>query len=427
MGMKASFPLILGLCLAWLSGCADVAPPPTVPAPPVTHPTPPASAPQAENMPFLACPDESNPTLTPLPSEPRGHLIRSEFSQIPDWTSGVTESSWTAFLAGCQKLGNDPLWRPACQAAAVLGPFDPLTMRHFFEFHFAPWQVENPDGSMDGLITGYYEPLLHGSLTRTDTYRYPLYAPPPDLLTIDLGALAPDLKGRRLRGRLEGNRVVPYFSRADIELEDHPLQGNELLWVDNPVELFFLQIQGSGVISLENGQKLHVGYADQNGHPFRSIARYLVSHHQLPLSQTSMQGIKAWAQQHPKALQTLLNQNPSYVFFRLLPPELPGPLGTLGVPLTGEASLAIDTRVIPLGTPLFLSTVAPDTRQPLRRLMMAQDTGGAIHGAVRADFFWGFGNRAEQAAGHMKETGQLWVLYPKGQNPTSPPITQRPL
>ena len=221
-------------------------------------------------------------------------------------------------------------------------------------------------------------------------------------------------------GRLQGNRVVPYFSRADIELEDSPLQGQELLWVNDPVELFFLQIQGSGVILLPNGQRLHVGYADQNGYPFRSIARYLIDHHQLTLAQTSMQGIKSWARQHPRELQTLLNQNPSYVFFRLLPPDLAGPLGTLGVPLTGQASLAIDPHTIPLGVPVLLSTQEPGTQQPLTRLMMAQDTGGAIRGAVRADFFWGFGPHAEQAAGHMKEMGRLWVLYPHDHDPNSP-------
>ncbi len=344
-------------------------------------------------------------------------MVRSDFSQLPGWDEGVTPASWTAFLSSCLKLEASPPWHDICQTARQLGTFDGALMRRFFEAHFTPWRLENPDGSQTGLITGYSEPLLHGSLTRHDGYRYALYGPPPDLLTIDLGAIAPDLQGRHLRGRLQGNRVVPYFSRADIELEDSPLQGSELLWVDNPVELFFLQIQGSGVVQLDNGAQVHVGYADQNGLPFRSIARYLMRHHQLTLAQTSMQGIKAWAAQHPEALQTLLNQNPSFVFFRLLPEGLPGPLGTLGVPLTGAASLAIDPHSVPLGAPVYLSTQSTTAHAALQRLMMAQDTGGAIRGSVRADFFWGFGADAEWRAGHMKDEGRLWVLYPTGYDP----------
>ncbi|MDA8417355.1 MAG: murein transglycosylase A [Betaproteobacteria bacterium] len=411
--MKSPFFPVLGFCLFLLSGCADQPSHPSSGTPVATR----VSQPPALSTP--ACPAPATPEPAPVSAQ-RGYLVRSDFSRLPDWNSAVTPNTWTAFLAGCQTLGHNPLWQSACHQATTLGPFDPDTMRRFFEDQFTPWQVNNSNGSDQGLITGYYEPLLHGNLQRNALYRYPLYAPPADLLTIDLGDLAPDLKGRHLRGRLQGNRVVPYFSRADIELEDSPLQGQELLWVNDPVELFFLQIQGSGVILLPNGQRLHVGYADQNGYPFRSIARYLIDHHQLTLAQTSMQGIKSWARQHPRELQTLLNQNPSYVFFRLLPPDLAGPLGTLGVPLTGQASLAIDPHTIPLGVPVLLSTQEPGTQQPLTRLMMAQDTGGAIRGAVRADFFWGFGPHAEQAAGHMKEMGRLWVLYPHDHDPNSP-------
>ncbi|NDU87817.1 MAG: murein transglycosylase A [Ferrovum sp.] len=415
--MKRSHLLYLAPVLLCLASCATPSGVPAIPPPLPQHPpaAPLAQAPE----PFLACPDNSpGETLAPsVPEPPRGHWIVSDFSQIPDWSNGPPVASWNAFLQSCRKLDTSPLWAKSCHQAEELGDYDETRVKKFFEDHFTPWQIENGDGSTQGLITGYYEPLLHGSLHRSPHYQTPLYSPPPDLLTIDLGDIAPDLKGRRLRGRIQGNHVVPYFSRAEIEVEDRPLAGNELLWVDDPVEAFFLQIQGSGVVELEDGQLLHVGYADQNGHPFRSIARVLIQQHQLTLAQTSMQGIKEWARHHPAAVQTLLNQNPSFVFFQILPADLPGPLGTLGVPLTGQASLAVDPRVIPLGAPVFIATSAPGTDQPLHRLMMAQDTGGAIRGAVRADFFWGFGTTAEHQAGRMKQEGQLWVLYPRGASP----------
>ncbi len=407
--------LLISACILvpfLLAGCAT--------PPPAPQPAAPALRPSvgAPVSPACPAPVETGSPLAENPVRPSpGHLVRTDFSQLPQWDQGLSPATWNAFLESCTRLSRDAPWSSLCQQAVALGPFDALTMRRFFERSFDPWQILNSDESSQGLITGYYEPLLQGSLTRTAVYRFPLYSPPPDLLTIDLGDLAPDLKGRHLRGRLEGNRVVPYFSRAEIGLEDGPLTGHELLWVDNPVKLFFLQIQGSGVIQLRDGRRLHVGYADQNGHPFRSIARYLIEQGRLPLAQASMQGIEAWARSHPRDLQAVLNQNPSFVFFRLLPPDLPGPLGTLGVPLTSQASLAVDTQVIPLGAPVFLSTTWPGRHQPLNRLMMAQDTGGAIRGAVRADFFWGFGVEAEEAAGHMKQAGQLWLLYPHGMQP----------
>jgi membrane-bound lytic murein transglycosylase A len=185
-----------------------------------------------------------------------------------------------------------------------------------------------------------------------------------------------------------------------------------LLWVDDAVELFFLQIQGSGRVRLDSGETVAIGYADQNGHPYRSIGRLLIDRGDLPLEQTSMQGIKAWARRNPDRLQELLNHNASYVFFRELPPGLPGPPGALGVPLSARRSLAVDPRFVPLGAPVFLATTWPNTKQPLNRLMLAQDTGGAIRGAVRADFFWGFGDDAPAQAGRMKQSGRMWVMLP---------------
>ncbi|MBU1776956.1 MAG: MltA domain-containing protein, partial [Gammaproteobacteria bacterium] len=224
---------------------------------------------------------------------------------------------------------------------------------------------------------------------------------------------------QRVRARLQGKKVVPYFNRAEIDAGlAASLRGRELFWVENEIELFFLQIQGSGRIELEDGTRVKIGYADQNGHSYASIGRKLVDMGELKLEEASMQGIKNWAEKNPDRLFVLLGHNPSYVFFRELPDTLSAPLGALGVPLTEEYSIAVDPRTIPLGVPVFLATTQPNSSEPLNRLMFAQDTGGAIRGAVRADFFWGFGELAAIKAGSMKQSGRMWVLFPKGGEPS---------
>ncbi|MDG1445394.1 MAG: MltA domain-containing protein, partial [Methylophilaceae bacterium] len=280
--------------------------------------------------------------------------------------------------------------------------------------YFDVYQANNVDGSTTGLITGYYQPLLNGSRTPSEKYPYPLYQEPKDLITVELADAYPELKYKRIRGRLEGKKLVPYRARAQIDVTPSPLAGDELFWIDNLVDVFFLQIQGSGVVKLENGERVQVGYANQNGLPYQSIGRLLVERGELTLDKASMQGIKNWAIKNPEKLQTLLNSNPSYVFFRELPVGLSGPLGALSVPIQAERSVAIDRRFIPLGAPIFLSTTEPNSSKPLKRLMFAQDTGGAIRGGVRADFFWGAGDAAGQKAGSMKQQGEIWVLLPKG-------------
>src|SRR5690606_33584277 len=209
---------------------------------------------------------------------------------------------------------------------------------------------------------------------------------------------------------------VPYYSRAEIEQQPTSLQGKELLWVDDIIDLFFLQIQGSGIVQLENGEQIPVGYADQNGHGYQSIGRQLVERGELTLDKASMQGIKDWARDNPNKLQELLNSNPSYVFFRELPAGLPGPIGALRVPILGERPVAVDPKHIPLEPPIFLSTTYPNGSEPHQRLMMAQDTGGAIKGGVRADFYWGAGAHAGRKAGAMTRSGKIWVFLPKGFN-----------
>ena len=328
-------------------------------------------------------------------------------------------AAWDAFLKSCSQLRTQIVWQHVCSLALSLpGNADRSQLLRFFEDNFVPYQVVNSDGSSSGTVTGYYEPLLKGSRKHNQHYRYPLYTQPDDLIVVELSEIYPELKNKRLRGRLEGNKVVPYPSRADIEGADQPhLKGRELVWVDDPVELFFLHIQGSGRVQFENGKSMHVGYAEQNGHPFRSVGRLLIERGEMTLANASMQGIKDWARRHPERTSAFLNTNPSYVFFKELPGDLSGPIGTLGVPLTAERSIAIDPRVVPLGSPVYLATTFPNSRQPLNRLVLAQDTGGAINGAVRADFFWGFGDAAGKLAGGMKQSGQMWVLLPHDYKP----------
>jgi len=335
------------------------------------------------------------------------------FAELPGWRNADLAPVWPAFLASCRTLRFRDAWRAACARAGDLDAPSSDQIRAYLEENFIPYRVANPDASTQGLVTGYYEPVLRGSRERREPFLQPLYAPPDDLLIVDLGAVAPETKQLRLRGRLEGRRVVPYYSRAEIENGAAPVAGKELVWVDDPVEAFFLQIQGSGRVRLDNGEELRVGYADQNGHPYQSIGRYLVEKGELQLGEASLQGIQAWARANPARVTELLNQNPSYVFFRELPPSDSGPIGALGVPLTAERSIAVDPRFVPLGAPVYLATTQPNSDAPLERLMVAQDTGGAIRGPVRADFFWGTGKDAGLLAGRMRQQGSMWVLLPK--------------
>lgn len=357
-------------------------------------------------------------TPAPAPERYRGRLAPASWLTLPGWAEDPLGEALTAFRQGCAVLQSQASWQSVCAAAAAL-PSDAhgRDVARFFESHFTPHQVLNADDTDTGTVTGYYEPLLRGSRTRNNRFRYPVYGLPPDLVVVDLSSLHPDLRHKRLRGRLEGNRLVPYHSRGEIDADQSPLRGHEIAWVDDPVELFFLHIQGSGQIQLENGERLRIGYAEQNGHPFRSVASLLIRRGELPAERTSLEGMREWARKHPARARQYLNANPSFVFFRELPRDLTGPLGTLGVPLTSGRSLAVDPRVIPLGVPVFLDATWPATRQPLRRLMVAQDTGGAIAGAVRADFYWGFGDEAGRIAGRTRQQGRMWVLLPNGYQP----------
>jgi peptidoglycan lytic transglycosylase A len=389
--------LSLSLAILGLAGCAS--PPPACP-------------------PCAAC--------AACPAPPRAAEAKLEpvsFAAIPGWPGASLAPGLRAFAAGCARLAAASALRRSCEAARALPEGDESAARAFVEATFEAWSIAAADGNAEGTITGYYEPVLAGSRTRSERYRVPVYGVPADLIAVDLESVHPELKGLRLRGRVDGNRLVPYRTRAEIE-GGSDFRAAVIAWVEDPVELFFLQIQGSGQIALETGQRLRIGYADQNGHPYRSIGRYLVERREMTLDQASMQGIKAWAAANPAKLREALDSNPSYVFFRETSGggaiDERGPIGTLGVPLTAGYSLAIDARHIPLGAPLFLATSFPLSAQPLERLMAAQDTGGAIRGPVRADFYWGSGAEAGTLAGRMRQRGRLWLLWPRGEVPPRP-------
>ena len=359
--------------------------------------------------PCPACP--ACPGAKPAPETAR--YLESSFESVPGWREAALEPSLRAFMTGCPRPA--PL-AVACTLGRTVPPGDEAAARRFFEETFVPYALSSGEGVETGLVTGYYEPVIEGSRTRTERHRYPVFGVPDDLVVVDLAAVNPDVRHMRLRGRLDGRRLVPYASRAEIDGKGAEFRAPVLAWVADPVELFFLQIQGSGQVRLENGERMRLGYAEQNGHPFRSMGRYLVERGELLLEQASMQGIKAWAVANPAKLQDALNHNPSYVFFREMPPS-GAPVGALGVPLTPGFSIAVDRRFVPLGAPVFLATTYPLSEERLERLMAAQDTGGAIRGAVRADFYWGTGPEAGAFAGRMRQQGRMWLLWPRGEPP----------
>ena len=304
-------------------------------------------------------------------------------------------------------------------------------MVRWFNVYAAAARVDGPDKNDadnrlhdNGLFTGYYEASLNGSRTRHGAYQTPLRARPADLVMVDLGQFRDGLKGQRIAGRVVDGTLKPYETRAEIESETAALADDDarvIVWVDDPVDVFFLHIQGSGRVQLDDGSVMHVGYAGQNGHVYTAIGRELIARGALGKENVSMQTIRTWLEQNPDQAESLMNINQSYVYFTMLAGD--GPLGGENVALTPMRSLAIDRSKIPYGVPLWLDAGGPgsdvvtpdggDMVAPLRHLMVAQDTGGAIRGAVRGDVFFGFGADAEQRAGIMKSDGRYWLFIPK--------------
>ncbi|MES1240603.1 MAG: MltA domain-containing protein [Acidobacteriota bacterium] len=359
-------------------------------------------------------------------AEERLVLEPASFEDLPGWSGDDLSQALPALLRSCRRLVRRPSeealgiagtagdWKAVCEAAARV-PARPDAARAFFESRFQPFAA-SASGAPEGLFTGYYEPLLHGSRTRSERYRVPLYIRPPELVMVDLGDFREELKGQRIAGRVEEGSLVPYPDRKAIDSGALAGRKLELVWVDDPIDAFFLHIQGSGRVKLDVGGEMRVGYAAQNGHPYFAIGRDLIERGALTRETVSMQTIRQWLEEHPDEADDVMARNASYVFFNEL--KGAGPLGAQGVALTPGRSLAVDRKHWPLGVPIWLDAEAPSPRpgepdRPLRRLLVAQDTGGAIRGAIRGDVFWGHGEDAAEIAGRMKHRGRMWVLLPR--------------
>lgn len=367
--------------------------------------------------------------------EASGSIFPIAFKDIPGWNAERHSEVLPVFLRSCARLrkvspdqamgrraemGRVSLWVGICDDAQVIRPGNDTEARYFFESRFVAYRMSGSRGNR-GLITGYYEPSLRGSWTADATYRHPLYALPKDLVSADLGAFDDKWKGQHIAGRMAGTRFVPYHSRAGIDKGALAGRQLEILWVDSAIDSFFLHIQGSGRITLPDGTHVRLGYAGRNGRRYTAVGRELVAGGVMALKDVTMPAIRAWMEANPVAAQALMRKNQSYVFFRVVKGD--GPVGAQGVVLTPRRSLAVDRRHVPLGAPVWLETTDPGTKppRPLRRLTVAQDTGSAIKGAVRADFFWGHGAGAGDKAGIMKQRGRLYLLLPRAAalNPPS--------
>ncbi len=357
-------------------------------------------------------------SCTPKPVAPGiGEAV--DWNKLPGWSSDRHAEAWPALLRQCRVLPKkSEFWTALCEQTKTVSAIDDETARLFFEKNFIAHRV-NPSSRKDGtpgtgLVTGYYEPLLHGSLSPRGLYQHPLYAVPDDLFRIELGNLYPDLAKLKLRGRLVDKKIVAYYDRAAIDSADSPLKGHELVWINDPVAVFFLHVQGSGRVQLDDGSMLAVGYADQNGQPYTSIGKILIEGGEIPREEISLFTIQHWLKEHPQQAQALLEKNRSYIFFQLRKNAEENPRGSLNIPLTPTRSIAVDPSNIPLGSPVWINSSYPgEPDGSLRRLVFAQDTGGAIKGYARADMFWGNGEMAEKLAGEMKQESVLYVLVPK--------------
>lgn len=387
---------------------------------------------QAQPSTPCVCPEPAASNTSPTAPESAATPVKqpaavaARFDELPAWTQANHKEFLSAFVQQCSgkfELGRNKTdagaLQKACLAAQVFNQTEtnrtPQAARQYLETQFDVWQLQKEDGSKDGLLTGYFEPMLRGSRQKGGAYDTPLYGVPKDLITVELGSLFPELEGKRVRGRLEGNKLVPYYDRRTWEKVASNRE-SPLVWVEGALDAFSLQIQGSGRIELNDGQIIRLSYADQNGHPYKAIGKVLIQRGELTAEQANMPGITDWAARNPSRLQDLLNENPSVVFFtenkKLNPNE--GPVGALGLPLTPELSLAVDRKRIAYGSMIWVETTHPSTGQSIRKGMLAQDTGGAISGRVRGDFYWGSGRQAGQWAGLMRQPLKMWLLWPKG-------------
>ena len=370
------------------------------------------------------------PAEPPPPPAAKLTLTRTSFDRLPGWREDTHSAVLPALGRSCALLRDLPAerplgaggtggtvghWRAICAALARVAGGDDAAARRFFEAWFVPYLAAD-NGDAEGLFTGYYEAQLRGAWRAGGRYRVAIYTRPPDLITADLGRFRPEWRGQSVAGRVIDGRLVPFQTRAEIDGGALAGRGLELLWVDSPVDAFFLHVQGSGRVVMADGEVVRLGYAGRNGHAYVAIGRDLVAQGAIPAEALTMQTIRAWLQANPGAGADLMARNPSYIFFRAVDGD--GPIGAQGAVLTPGRSLAVDRRFVPLSVPVWLDTTDPlDPAAPLRRLVIAQDTGSAIEGPVRGDLFWGHGAAAAARAGRMKERGRYYLLLPKAASP----------
>lgn len=359
---------------------------------------------------------------------PNLHLKIVTFSRLPGWDKANPLKSLHAFNISCKhflqlkpdaSVGSPYIkltakdWYPACRAAYSIQATSPEQAKAFFEHWFTPVEFFNHK-PVQGLFTGYYLPLLHGSLKKTTDYSVPLYRRPNNLITVDLGLFDPKLAYRHAVGRLDGNKLVPYYTRTEINQGRIDQSASVLVWVNSHIDRLFLEIQGSGIVELTDGSQMFVGYADQNGAPYTAIGQVLIKMGVMTKKNASMQGIRDYLETHPEQMESIINQNKSFVFFEKLPQQ--SVFGVQSIALTPGYSLAIDRQWVPIGSPIWVNTTHPahnsKDENTFQRLMIAQDTGGAIRGMVRGDVFWGAGKKATAIAGKMKSQGYYWLLLP---------------
>jgi membrane-bound lytic murein transglycosylase A len=357
---------------------------------------------------------------------PRLTLAASGFADLPGWSDDAVAEAVPALIRSCRRLLRRPVdgpvgpdgvagtagdWQAPCRDLSGLGAAEDAVARRYFEDWFVPVLAAD-NGDPEGLFTGYYEPELRGARRPGGPYTVPLYRRPPGLISVDLGKFRPDLAGLRIAGKVVGSRLAPFDSRADIERGALAGRGLELVWVDDSVDAFFLHVQGSGRVRLDDGTVVRVGYDGTNDRPFLAVGRILLREGLIERQRVSMQAVRDWLRAHPQRGREIMARNGRYVFFRELAGD--GPIGAEGVALTPGRSLAVDTAFLPLGAPIWLDThwpAAPD--KPLRRLVVAQDTGAAITGPVRGDLFWGHGEAALAQAGRMRSKGRYYLLLPR--------------
>ncbi|MBI3516613.1 MAG: murein transglycosylase A [Proteobacteria bacterium] len=372
-----------------------------------------------------ACTPTPAPTSAP-PAPDHLDLTPVGFTALDGWSADDQAAALPALQRSCERLarqtdersvGPDAVagtvaeWRPACAALAQADARDAGAARTLIEQWFEPFRASGRDGP-DGLFTGYYEPELRGARTRNAAFAVPLLKRPDDLVTVELGDFRADWRGERIAGRVVAGQLKPYADRLAIGRGALANRNLELFWVDNEIDAFFLQIQGSGRIALPDGRTVRVGYAAQNGHPYVAIGRALVARGALAREAVTMRSIRDWLTAHPDEAGAVMDLNPSYVFFKEIAGD--GPIGAQGLVLSAGRSLAVDPKFMPLGLPLWLDIAEPtEPGGRLRRLVVAQDTGGAIRGPVRGDLFCGTGAAAGERAGAMQQRGGYYLLLPK--------------